>query len=332
MGYKGWEDSDPESSSGESTPQVTAWVGTFSSRVHFMQASGVVFSLLEDILIKNAVRVSPFRELSERMQKVVLLVAARVLSKAGLSKLTEAIEGGKHRVEFELEDYRSKDKERLAQPKNRRTDGKKKLIMSCALKCLRKLFIKESEKEGLFKQSTDPTKHLLQTEINYKFFRKYLDPEGKVEIQTQRVNRAFKVIKREEDQYVKDGAHNQVFSLVHRGGMTREWISLIIRCPGWRTFIERLVDIVKGDAILKEYSVKIRSMVRGLQRLPSGPHGHHADANSEDEMLAIIEGKLLHQSGSEGKAPLSLLELAEHRSSVLDKLNRILQSKQESPN
>ena len=311
---------------------------SFSQSVKFTKTVNALNRLLEDSLIKGQVRAASYNALSPKMQEVVMLFFHRVLSKSGLSKVNQAFSSGNPpQVTFKLEDYRSQDREKNQIAKHRRLDGKKKLIMSCALKRMRKNFIDKSQKLGKFKQSTDPNKHLLQTEINAKFFKQFLDPKGEIKIEQEVVERKFSKKTLVQKQYSKNGEHNKIFSLVHRGGITKEWINIILRCSHRKRFLNELISVIKSKDMLEEYQVKIKSMIRGLQRLPQdknyvGAKSHNL-ATSETQYLEVVRKKLGSYSdpnlpirNADGKAPLSIRELDSLRHTIVQRLEKVLQA------
>lgn len=306
---------------------------TYQKYIKFQKANASMYSILDDLFIKSTFRISRYNDLEDDLKEIINIVANRAFAKSGFDKFIAAIrDRAPQTIEFELEDYRTMSTEKS--PKYRRLDGKKKLILSCALKRMRKKFIEFCEKKDIFHQTTDPKKHILHTEINFRFFKHYLDPKDVVPIKKEALQRKFQSKKKVDKMYAKEGDHNKIFSLVHKGGITKAWLDIVTKCPGWKKFARELIKIIKSNEFLEEYKLKIKSMIRSLDRNTKTAKESKAGelfnrkANNPKELLELVKSKMgVGADGmklNEGKAPLSILEVEYVRKLVHEKLQSVL--------
>ena len=224
---------------------------------------------------------------------------------------------------LELQDFKHFGPKETTMSKYKRLDGKKKLIMSISLKALRKKFIEECKQNQTFKQSTNPRFHILKTQVNQFLFRKLLD--NKKILKKQLVIRGFEDSE-DNEEYLPDNKeiHNQVFSLMYKGGITKQWIDVINGCRLKKTFVSKLISTIQSSQVTEEYKLKIKSMIKSISKYPNC---QARIVQSPEELLDLVEQKYKSKGicESNGKAPLSILELEELKTHCVEKLQKVFE-------
>ena len=285
--------------------------------------------ILEAILIKNRVPLTRLRLLKEQQPLVVEAIFAylsNLLSEEGFNKIQMNLSQTKRvSLRLRLADFKRFGAKEQYLAHYKRQDGKNKSMHSCALKTLKNLWMAEATAKGTFKQSTNPEKHVLQCEIHARIYQELLDPKWAI----KEVPRERKFQVEEGQQKIitkkppKEGKHNLIFSLVHKGGLSKRWVDLVKSCPRWKTFLTYLIKVLNSRAFLDQYEQKIKSMISVLKYDKAG----RPMMNGKDLLTAIMNRLPAEDRVTKAnycKMPDSILEVKHHRDRLVDKIRKII--------